>query len=214
MGPRPHLEHTTITFQQPGQEKGGSPLINEPLGQDLLDGTVRVLLPRHHAVHYLAEPAVHLDMAEDLGKKTVFQYFHEEIGIFLLQQMHDCTGGNEIVSVRLDLVDEFLNADIAPGVKTGGGIISHVLNELEISCLPADLPTHIEVDLAQLDLGHSIHVSDIKLPKGVEMAGHHHASDAVATVYHALGIDPQGTIPDREARPMPILVNGEPIRVF
>lgn len=76
----------------------------------------------------------------------------------------------------------FLNAEIAPGVKTGGGIISHVLNELDINCLPADLPASIEVDLAHLDLGHSIHVSDIKLPKGVEVAHHHHAGDAVATV--------------------------------
>jgi large subunit ribosomal protein L25 len=76
----------------------------------------------------------------------------------------------------------FLNADIAPGVKTGGGIISHVLNELDIICLPADLPASIEIDLANLDLGHSVHVSDIKLPKGVAMATHHHAIDAVATV--------------------------------
>ena len=76
----------------------------------------------------------------------------------------------------------FINADIAPGVKVGGGIVSHVLNEMEIACLPADLPAAIEVDLATLDLGHSIHVSDIKMPKGVEVAGHHHAADAVATV--------------------------------
>jgi large subunit ribosomal protein L25 len=75
----------------------------------------------------------------------------------------------------------FLHADTAPGVKAGG-IISHVLNELEIACLPADLPASIEVDLAALNLGHSIHVSDVKLPKGVEVAGHHHAADAVATV--------------------------------
>ncbi|MDP1634311.1 MAG: 50S ribosomal protein L25/general stress protein Ctc [Gallionellaceae bacterium] len=76
----------------------------------------------------------------------------------------------------------FLNADIAPGVKTGGGIITHVLNELEIACLPADLPTAIELDLSGLEIGHSIHVADVKLPKGVEVAGHHHATDAVATV--------------------------------
>jgi large subunit ribosomal protein L25 len=76
----------------------------------------------------------------------------------------------------------FINADIAPGVKTGGGIISHVLNELEIACLPADLPTAFEVDLSVLELGHTIHVGDVKLPKGVEVAGHHHAGDAVATV--------------------------------
>ncbi|MGO8753730.1 MAG: 50S ribosomal protein L25/general stress protein Ctc [Gallionellaceae bacterium] len=84
--------------------------------------------------------------------------------------------------IHMKMPLHFINADIAPGVKLGGGIINHVLNELEISCLPADLPEFIEVDLAALDLGHSIHVSDIKLPKGVEIAGHHHAGDAVATV--------------------------------
>ena len=79
----------------------------------------------------------------------------------------------------------FLNEEIAPGVKTGGGKISHVMNELNIICLPNDLPTFIEVDLGKLELGHSIHVSDLKLPKGVEAAathGTHIAEAVVATV--------------------------------
>lgn len=77
----------------------------------------------------------------------------------------------------------FVNADIAPGVKTSGGIISHVMNDLDIACLPADLPEFIEVDLSTLAIGHSVHVSDLKLPKGVEVAGHGHVGDAVvATV--------------------------------
>ena len=77
----------------------------------------------------------------------------------------------------------FINADIAPGVKLNGGIISHVMNDLNIACLPADLPEFIEVDLANLAMGHSIHVSDLKLPKGVAVAGHGHVGDAVvATV--------------------------------
>lgn len=84
--------------------------------------------------------------------------------------------------VHMKVPLHFINADIAPGVKQGSGIINHVLNELEIACLPAKLPEFIEVDLANLELGHSIHVSDIKLPKGVTVAGHHHAGDAVATV--------------------------------
>lgn len=84
--------------------------------------------------------------------------------------------------VHMKVPLHFLNAEIAPGVKLGSGIISHVLNDLDITCLPADLPEFIEVDLANLELGHSVHVSDIKLPKGVELAGHHHAGDAVATV--------------------------------
>lgn len=76
----------------------------------------------------------------------------------------------------------FVNAEVCPGVKLSGGIVTHVLNELEIVCLPADLPAAIEVDLTTLDLAHSVHVSDVKLPKGVEVATHHHAADAVATV--------------------------------
>lgn len=76
----------------------------------------------------------------------------------------------------------FVNADIAPGVKQGRGIVSHVLNELDVVCLPADLPEFIEVDLSNLMLNHSIHVSDLKLPQGVEAAGMHAGEAVVATI--------------------------------
>jgi len=66
----------------------------------------------------------------------------------------------------------FINADIAPGVKQQSGIVSHVLTELEIKCLPSDLPEFIEVDLKDLAAGHSIHVSALTLPKGVEALLH------------------------------------------
>jgi len=62
----------------------------------------------------------------------------------------------------------FMNADICPGVKVGKGVVQHILNELEIHCLPDDLPEYIEVDLKSLELGDSLHVSDLVLPKGVE----------------------------------------------
>lgn len=62
----------------------------------------------------------------------------------------------------------FMNAEISPGVKLGKGVAQHILNELEIHCLPDDLPEYIEVDLKDLELGHSMHVSDLVLPKGVE----------------------------------------------
>lgn len=79
----------------------------------------------------------------------------------------------------------FINEDIAPGVKTGGGKVSHVMIDVDVSCLPADLPAHIEVDLAKLELGHSIHLADLVLPKGVELAAHgsHTAEAVVATVH-------------------------------
>ena len=76
----------------------------------------------------------------------------------------------------------FINADIAPGVKLNGGIVSHVMNDLNIACLPADLPEFIEVDLSTLALNHSIHVSDLNLPKGIEAAGIHIGDAVVATV--------------------------------
>ena len=88
---------------------------------------------------------------------------------------------NKKIHMKVPL--HFINADICPGVKLNSGVVSHVMNDLDIACLPADLPEFIEVDLISLAIGHSIHASDIKLPKGVEIAGHGHVGAAVvATV--------------------------------
>jgi len=76
----------------------------------------------------------------------------------------------------------FVNADIAPGVKLGGGIASHVLNELEVECLPKDLPEFIEADLKELAVGQSLHISDLKLPKGVSAVLHGQDDPVVATI--------------------------------
>jgi large subunit ribosomal protein L25 len=76
----------------------------------------------------------------------------------------------------------FINAEIAPGVKEQGGVPNHVINELDINCLPADLPEFIEVDMGQLSIGHSIHVRDLKLPKGVEPVLHRGENPVIATV--------------------------------
>jgi large subunit ribosomal protein L25 len=62
----------------------------------------------------------------------------------------------------------FKNGDIAPGVKVAGGAVQHIVNDIDITCLPKDLPEFIEVDLSELQAGHSIHVSAMKLPAGVE----------------------------------------------
>ena len=76
----------------------------------------------------------------------------------------------------------FVNAEKSPGVKEQGGIASHVLNELEITCYPDDLPEYIEVDLSGLSVGHSIHVRDLVLPKGVEPVLRPNENPVVATV--------------------------------
>lgn len=61
----------------------------------------------------------------------------------------------------------FVNGDVSPAVKISSAIISHVLSELDVACLPKDLPEFIEVDLSQLAAGHAVHVKDVKLPDGV-----------------------------------------------
>ncbi len=70
-----------------------------------------------------------------------------------------------VIHQRIPL--HFINDEIAPGVKIGGGQVAHILNDIEISCLPQDLPLFIEVDLQNLEAGHSIHVSELVFPAGV-----------------------------------------------
>ena len=67
---------------------------------------------------------------------------------------------------------QFLNADSAPGVKTGGGKPHHIVTELDVQCLPGSLPEFIEVDMGNLEVGHSIHANDLTLPAGVELVAH------------------------------------------
>ncbi|HDZ55913.1 MAG TPA: 50S ribosomal protein L25/general stress protein Ctc [Pseudomonas xinjiangensis] len=63
----------------------------------------------------------------------------------------------------------FLNQETCVGVKQGGGIISHTMTEVEVTCLPKDLPEFIEVDMAKVNVGDIIHLSDLKLPKGIKL---------------------------------------------
>jgi large subunit ribosomal protein L25 len=85
----------------------------------------------------------------------------------------------------------FINEDKCKGVKIGGGSIIKALNELQISCLPKDLPEFIEVDLSDLGLGEAIHISQIKLPKGVssvDLAHGHDSDNSVVSVLAPRGI--------------------------
>jgi large subunit ribosomal protein L25 len=82
---------------------------------------------------------------------------------------------NEELTMRVPI--HFINEDVCVGVKTGGGVISHLLTELEIVCLPRDLPEYIEVDVGGIDLGHSVHLSEISVPDGVKIAALLHGGD-------------------------------------
>jgi len=74
--------------------------------------------------------------------------------------------------------------DVAPGVKLEGGLVAHLLTETDVACLPKDLPEYLEVDMSALHMNDSVHLSDIKLPDGVELTVLTHGGDdlAVATI--------------------------------
>ncbi|HXP02368.1 MAG TPA: 50S ribosomal protein L25/general stress protein Ctc [Luteibacter sp.] len=74
---------------------------------------------------------------------------------------------NEVLKVAVPV--HFLNQEKSPAGKTAGLVISHNLTEVTVSCLPKDLPEFIELDLAKLSAGDIVHLSDLKLPAGVEI---------------------------------------------
>jgi large subunit ribosomal protein L25 len=76
----------------------------------------------------------------------------------------------------------FVNAEVSPGVKVAGGLVQHVITELEVRCLPKDLPEFIEVDLSELQAGHSLHLSTVKLPAGIEAVVPKGEDPTVATI--------------------------------
>lgn len=74
----------------------------------------------------------------------------------------------------------FINQDTAPGVKQQGGIVSHLMTEVDITCLPKDLPEYLTVDMGSLTLNQSVHLSDIQLPEGVSITSLAHGGDDLA----------------------------------
>jgi len=93
---------------------------------------------------------------------------------------------NKVVHVHVPL--HFMGEDIAPGVKTEGGAISHVIMEVEVECFPKSIPAFIEVDLSEMHLNDIIHLTDLKLPEGVEILALKHGNveehdSAVANIH-------------------------------
>jgi large subunit ribosomal protein L25 len=102
---------------------------------------------------------------------------------FKLQVQHvDFQRVSKDKKIHMKVPLHFVNAEKSPGVKEQGGIASHVLNELDITCFPDDLPEFVEVDLSSLTVGHSLHARELALPKGVELAIHKSENPVVATV--------------------------------
>jgi large subunit ribosomal protein L25 len=92
--------------------------------------------------------------------------------------------------IRMLIPLHFVGASSSPGVKTQGGLVSHLLNDVEVSCLPKDLPQYIEVDLSAMSVNEIKRLSDLKLPEGVELVALTHGRDeAVVSIHHPRGAE-------------------------
>ncbi|VVC76700.1 50S ribosomal protein L25 [Aquicella siphonis] len=93
----------------------------------------------------------------------------------------------------------FVGADKAPGVKDAGGLVSHIMSDVEIACLPDDLPEFIEVDISEMQLNQILHLSDIKLPKGVEIVALSHDDDKPVVSVHMPRVEEEPVVEETEA---------------
>lgn len=84
---------------------------------------------------------------------------------------------SETETIRMHVPLHFLNEDTATGVKQQGGVVMHLLSDVEVSCLARDLPEYIEVDVAELKVGETIHLSELQLPAGVEIVALSHGDE-------------------------------------
>lgn len=72
-------------------------------------------------------------------------------------------------AIRMNVPLHFVGEEKAPGVRTDGGTVSHLMSDVEVACLPKDLPEYLEIDVSKLELNDMLHMSDIPLPPGVEL---------------------------------------------
>jgi large subunit ribosomal protein L25 len=94
--------------------------------------------------------------------------------------------------IRLHVPLHFINQEISIGVKKGG-VVTHSMVDVEVACLPDRLPEYIEVDLANVDVGQSVHLSDLSVPEGVEIAALAHGIEhdlPVAAIHSGKGAEP------------------------
>jgi large subunit ribosomal protein L25 len=95
------------------------------------------------------------------------------------------------VAIKVHVPVHFLNEDSCYGVKTEGGMVQHSATDIEVQCLPGDMPEYVEVDMLEVKVGDIIHISAIKLPEGVESVALSHGEDhdlAIASVLAPKGI--------------------------
>jgi large subunit ribosomal protein L25 len=198
----------TINFKATRREQQGSSASRRLRRAGQLPGIIYgggkeatpIVLDHNELFHLLKKETFHSSLltAEiDGGKETVVlrdtqwhPYKQQALHIDFLR-----IDPEQPIHIKVPL--HFINGEISPAVKLHGCLISHIMTEIDIKCLPADLPEFIAVDLANLEEGHALHISHLALPKGVELV-HHGEGDPVvvnAQQSHTAPVDEDGAAP-------------------
>jgi large subunit ribosomal protein L25 len=152
-----------ISGQTPGIIYGGA------------EAPVTIALDHNALYHALKKEAFHgavLDLEIDgqVQKVLLRDFQMHAYKQLVLHADFQRVDANQAVHVKVAL--HFENAEVSPAVKLHGATISHVTNEIEVSCLPGKLPEFIVVDLTNMDVGTSLHASNLALPEGVTLITH------------------------------------------
>ena len=162
----------------------------------------------HNALfHALKKEAFHssvleIEVAGKVQKALLRDYQMHPFKPLVLHIDFQRVDANQKVHMKIPL--HFKGDDICPAVKIGGGVINHISNELEIICLPSDLPEFIEIDVSKMELDQTIHAKDIALPKGVTLSLHVEQENPAIVVARELKVkdEPEATgAPEAPAAP-------------
>ncbi len=147
---------------------------------------VAIELDHNGLFHALRKESFHSSILElEVDGKDVQQVLLRDVQMhaFKPQVLHvdfQRVAADQKIHVKVPL--HFLNAEVSPAVKQNGAVVSHVFTEIDITCLPKDLPEFIEVDLSSLAVGQTIHLADLKLPDGVSVVSHENPVVVTVTV--------------------------------
>jgi large subunit ribosomal protein L25 len=151
---------------------------------------VQVALDHNPLYHSLRVEAFHssiLDMELD-GKSEQVLLRDVQWHPYKPQVLHvdfQRVAANQKITIRVPF--HFMNQEVSPAVKESKAVVNHVLTEIEISCLPADLPKYLEVDLSGITLEQSLHLSAVKMPQGVTPVVAPGADPVIATAVMVMG---------------------------
>jgi len=148
---------------------------------------ISIMLKHNDFFHALEKEAIYTQLIDlNLGKKKEVVVLRDlQRHPFKQKIMHaDFFRIDNKKPIHVTIPVHTLNEDDCAGVKIDGGMLSLMMSEIEVICLPKDIPEYLEIDVAELHLGETIHLSQIKMPKGVEIVALTHDEDGD----HDLGV--------------------------